>query len=501
MTVYLVGAGPGDPGLLTARALELIGRADVIIHDRLIPPGALDGARAEAELIDVGKRGGGESVAQAEINRLLVEHGQRTVVRLKGGDPFLFGRGGEEAEVLSAAEIPFEVVPGVTAGIAAPAYAGIPVTHRDLASAVAFVTGHEDPTKEDSALDWGALAVFPGTLVIYMGVARLPLIAERLIAGGRDPQEPAAVIERGTLPDQRVLEGSLATIASLPARAPAIALIGPVARVREVAAWFEHRPLAGVRVAVTRARAQASELAARLRTLGAWVTQAPAIRIAAREFTLPDLTGYDLLCLTSPNGVGILFDRLASSGLDARSLAGITVAAIGPGTAAALRERGVLADVVPERFVAEGLVEALADRPVRRALVARAAQARDVLPDALSERGAEVDVLELYDTLAERLTGAELDAVKGADYVTFTSSSTVRFLLQSLGSSAALGGGRLVSIGPVTSQTLRESGLRVDVQAERHDIDGLLDALVQDVAVQRARVAEVPSTSPVDPSA
>jgi uroporphyrinogen III methyltransferase/synthase len=501
MTVYLVGAGPGDPGLLTARALELIAAADVIIHDRLIPPGALDGARSEALLIDVGKRGGGESADQAEINRLLVEHGLQsaehespTVVRLKGGDPFLFGRGGEEAEVLAAAGVPFEVVPGVTAGVAAPAYAGIPVTHRDLASAVAFVTGHEDPTKEGSALDWSALAAFPGTLVIYMGVARLAPIAERLIAAGRDPAEPVAVIERGTFPDQRVLEGTLEEIGALGARAPAITLIGPVAQVRAAAAWFERRPLAGVTVAVTRARAQASELAARLGALGALVIQAPAITIVARDFTVPDLAGYDLLCLTSPNGVRILFDRLASAGLDARSLAGITVAAIGPGTASALRQHGVVADVVPERFVAEGLVEALSDRPVKRALVARAAQARDLLPDALSARGADVDVLELYETRAERLGSDQLERVGRSDYVTFTSSSTVRFLLQALGSAEALAGRRLVSIGPVTSQTLREHGLEPEVEAERHDLEGLVAALVRDVAAQRARTAELPSS-------
>jgi uroporphyrinogen III methyltransferase/synthase len=488
MTVYLVGAGPGDPGLLTARALELIAAADVIVHDRLIPPGALSTARPEAELIDVGKRGGGESAQQNEINRLLVEHGHRTVVRLKGGDPFLFGRGGEEAEALTQAGIPFEVVPGVTAGIAAPAYAGIPVTHRDLASAVAFVTGHEDPAKEESALDWAALAAFPGTLVIYMGVARLDSIAQHLIAAGRDPAEPAAVIERGTLPEQRVLEGTLATISELGARAPAITLIGAVAGQREVAAWFERRPLAGLTVAVTRAREQASDLAGRLRALGAGVVEAPAIRIVPRELSLPDLSAYDLLCLTSPNGVRILFDALAEQGRDARALAGLTVAAIGPGTAAALRARGVIPDVVPERFVAEGLVEALASRPVNRALVARASQARDVLPDALKERGAEVDVLALYDTQAQPLTDEQLHGVSEADYVTFTSSSTVSFLLGALGSATALAQARLVSIGPITSQTLRGHGLEPQVEAQRHDLEGLIAALEEDAAGRRAGV-------------
>jgi uroporphyrinogen III methyltransferase/synthase len=483
MTVYLVGAGPGDPGLLTARALELIAAAEVIIYDRLIPQQALAGARDDAELIYAGKEGGGESVAQDEIDRLLLERGQsaRTVVRLKGGDPFVFGRGGEEAQALREAGIPFEVVPGVTAGVAAAAYAGIPVTHRGLASAVAFVTGHEDPGKPDSALDWPALAAFPGTLVIYMGLRRLEEIAERLIAAGRDTSEPAAVIERGTQPDQRVVSATLETIAAEAAaagiRAPAVAVLGPVAGLREQLRWFEQRPLAGVTVAVTRARAQASGLAVRLQNLGAAVVEAPAIRIVPLDGPTPDPGRYDLLCLTSPNGVRLLFERLAAAGRDARALAGVRVAAIGPGTAAALEQHGVIADVVPERFVAEGLIEALADVPIERALIARAAQARDTLPAALRDRGAEVEVLELYETVAEPLSAAQLAAVREADFVTFTSSSTVSFLLDSIGD-GGLGGSRLVSIGPVTSATLRERGLEPDIEASRHDIDGLVEALV-----------------------
>lgn len=484
MTVYLVGAGPGDPGLLTARALDLIGRADVVVHDRLIPPEALAAARPGAELIDVGKEGGGRSADQAEINRLLVEHGrERMVVRLKGGDPFLFGRGGEEMEALAAAAITFEVVPGITAGLAAPAYAGIPVTHRDLASAVAFFTGHEDPAKSDSALDWKALAAFPGTLVVYMGVRQLESIARRLIEEGRNPEEPVAVIERGTLPEQRVLEGTLATLAELGARPPAVVVIGPVAGLRSLGNWFERRPLTGTTVAVTRAREKASELAARLRAMGATVIEAPAIRIVPLDVSLPELRDYDLVCLTSPNGVTLLFERMASEGLDARALAGATVAAIGPGTAAALRAHGVIADVVPERFVAEGLVEALAATPVKRALVARAAEARDILPDALRDRGAAVDVLALYETVAEPLSAEQVTEVRRADYVTFTSSSTVRNLLGAVPGGLA---GRLVSIGPVTSQALRDRGLEPHVEAATHDIDGLIEALVEDAPVRAA---------------
>ena len=518
--VYLVGAGPGDPGLLTARALELIAAADVVLYDRLIPASALAGARADAELIYVGKEGGGPSMPQAEIEETLLEHARagKKVVRLKGGDPFVFGRGGEEAEALGADGIPVEIVPGVTAGVAAPAYAGIPVTHRDLASAVAFVTGHEDPAKPESALDWGALARFPGTLIVYMGVRQLGAIAERLLAGGRTRAEPAAVIERGTLADQRVLTGTLETIAERAAaeriRAPAIAVFGPVVALRERLQWFERRPLTGLTVAVTRARAQASALAATLQSLGAAVVETPAIRIVPIDGPAPELDRYDLLCVTSPNGVRYLFERMAAAGQDARRLAGTRVAAIGPGTAAALREHGVIADIVPERFVAEGLIEALAGVPVSRALIARAAEARDVLPDALAARGATVDVLALYETVAEPLSESELAAARAADYVTFTSSSTVRFFFDSgglrpLGSSpggerpgaggelpgaggelpgagggvaGGLGGPRLVSIGPVTSEALRERGLEPDVEASRHDIDGVVDALVADAA-------------------
>jgi uroporphyrinogen III methyltransferase/synthase len=488
VTVYLVGAGPGDPGLLTVRALELIAAADVIIYDRLIPATALDGARADALRIYAGKEGGGPSVSQEEIDGLLVEHGAagREVVRLKGGDPFVFGRGGEEAEQLHAAGVAFEVVPGITAAVAASAYAGIPVTHREAASAVAFVTGHEDPGKTESALDWEALARFPGTLCVYMGVRQLEAITRRLIDGGRPESEPAAVIQSGTLPHQRVVLGTLATIDSVAVaekvRAPAIALFGEVAALRSQLAWFESRPLAGVTVAVTRARAQSSGLAARLRGLGADAVEAPAIRIAAIEGPAPAVDTYDLICLTSPNGVRMLFHRLALAGRDARSLAGARVAAIGPGTAAALREHGVIADIVPERFVAEGLVEALADVPVSRVLIARAAEARDVLPDALRERGAHVDVVALYETVAEPFDDGRRAAVARADYVTFTSSSTVNFFFAALDGAELSKRTRLASIGPVTSDALRGRGLDPDVEARRHDIDGLVQALIDDVA-------------------
>ncbi len=495
--VYLVGAGPGDPGLMTARSLELIASADAVFYDRLIPPGALDGAREDAELVYVGKAPGRPSVPQEEIGEQLIAaaRGGKSVVRLKGGDPFVFGRGGEEGEALHAAGIEFEVVPGVTAGVAATAYAGIPVTHRDDASAVAFVTGHEDPGKDHSALDWEALARFPGTLVFYMGVKQLAQNAAALIEAGRDPDEPAAAVERGTMGGQRTVTATLATLAEAVERegvgAPALIVVGAVVERREVLAWLERRPLHGRRVLVTRARAQASGLAAALRGLGAEAVELPAIRIEPRieaeevRHAVDAIGDYALVCLTSPNGVRLLLEAMESAGLDARALAGATVAAIGPGTARALAERGIGADVVPERFVAEALVEALAGVEVegRRALVARAAEARDVLPDALRERGAEVDVVALYATVREDPDPAAVEAARSADYVTFTSSSTVRNLTDVLGKRFPPDA-RVVSIGPITSEAAREAGLEVHVEAERHDIDGLLEALLAD-AVSR----------------
>jgi uroporphyrinogen III methyltransferase / synthase len=491
--VYLVGAGPGDPGLMTTRSLELIASADAIFYDRLIPPGALDGARDDAELIYVGKAPGQPSVPQEEIGQRLIEAARRgkSVVRLKGGDPFVFGRGGEEGEALRDAEIEFEVVPGVTAGVAATAYAGIPVTHREEASAVAFVTGHEDPEKEESAIDWQALARFPGTLVFYMGVKRLAANATALIAAGRDAGEPAAAIERGTMEGQRTVVATLGTLAEAVERetigAPALIVVGPVVRWRESLAWLERRPLHGSRVVVTRARAQASGLAATLRGLGAEVVELPAIRIEPRidseevQSAIGSIRDYSLVCLTSPNGVRLLFEALLAEGLDARALAAATVAAIGPGTAHALAEHGVLADIVPERFVAEALVEALADVevPGRRVLVARAVEARDVLPDALRDRGAEVDVVALYETVREEPDVEAVEAAQGADYVTFTSSSTVRNLTEALGERFPRDA-RVVSIGPVASEAARDAGLEVHVEAERHDVEGLVAALLAD---------------------
>jgi uroporphyrinogen III methyltransferase/synthase len=513
--VYLVGAGPGDPGLLTARALELIATADVILYDRLIPAAALDGARAEAEVLFVGKEGGGPSVPQEQTEALILDRARagRTVVRLKGGDPFVFGRGGEEALALRDAGIAYEIVPGVTSGVAAAAYAGIPVTHRGLATAVALVTGHtradgapsatgnkagggDGEAGVESDLDWPALAAFPGTLVFYMGVRQLPQIAESLIAAGRPASEPVAVVERGTLPDQRTVTGTLEAIAEIARRedvlAPAITVVGPVAGLAEQLEWREdgvRYPLRGRTVAVTRARAQASGLARRLEELGASVVQAPVIRTQSLPGPPPDLARYDLVCFTSPNAVAALLARLAQAAdppADARAFAGARLAAIGPGTARALAGHGLIADIVPERSVAESLVQALADVPVQRALVARAREARDVLPDALRARGATVDVPALYETVAEPLSPQALEQALRVDYITFTSSSTVRFFLDAAGDANGLSPEtRIVSIGPVTSETLREHGLAPHVEAGDHDVDGVVQALLADVRLRR----------------
>ncbi len=540
--MWLVGAGPGDPGLLSARALEAIASADTILYDRLIGAATLDGAREDAELLFVGKQGGGEAVPQERTQALMIERARagREVVRLKGGDPFVFGRGGEEALALRDAGIEFRVVPGITAGVAAAAYAGIPVTHRGLSTGVALVTGHtqedthqdleqtpdggtgasEDPPlraadeQEESVaeLDWKGLAAFPGTLVFYMGVRQLPHIAERLIAAGRPGAQPVAIVERGTLPDQRTVSGTLATIAEVAMRervqAPAITVVGAVAELAETLDWLPSRPLAGRTVAVTRARSQASELARRLAELGASVVQAPTIRTRTLDGPALDPSPYDLVCVASPNAVHALLKRLDDGTHppgDARSLAGARVAAIGPGTARALAEHGIVADVVPEHSVAESLIEALADFRVNRALVARASQARDVLPDALRARGAEVDVLALYETIAEPLSARTLEQARAADYIAFTSSSTVRFFLEAASGVRARDGAspgdphprpsvtllspttRIVSIGPVTSATLREHDLEPAVEAERHDIDGLVDALLADAVAAEPR--------------
>jgi uroporphyrinogen III methyltransferase/synthase len=492
--VILVGAGPGDPGLMTARALQVIAQADVILYDKLIPPTALDGARPDALKLDVGKVGGGEQVPQEETQRLLLTHAQqgKVVARVKGGDPFVFGRGGEEAQVCREHGIPFEVVPGVTAGIAGPAYAGIPVTQRGMAAAVAFVTGHEDPDKSETQIDWPALAAFPGTLVFYMGVRALPRIAEQLVAGGRSPEEPVAIVERGTLPDQRTVSGTLATIAQLAAAAevkpPSVTVVGPVAALGDELAWLGRGPLGGVSVTVTRPRAQASGLASSLRDLGARVVEAAVIVPQPLVFAVPDLSDVDLLVLSSPNGVARFFDELRATHRDARALYGIAVAVIGPGTADAVRAHGVEPDFVPSRAVGESLAELVAGLEVQHAVVVRARGGRDVVREALEDRGTDVTLVEPYVTVAEQLDGRTRDRALAADWATFTSASSVRFFCAAAGGAAVVrdSGLKLASIGPITTAALREQGLEPDVEAAEHTPAGLVDALVAAAASTRA---------------
>ncbi len=475
MTVYLVGAGPGDPGLITVRGLDLLQRAEVVVYDRLAAPELLAEAPVGALLINAGKAPGIHSMRQGEIDATLVEHGLagRLVVRLKGGDPFVFGRGGEEAEALAAAGVPFEVVPGVTSAVAVPAYAGIPVTHRGLATHVTIVTGHEDPTREDAGLDWGALARAGGTIVLLMGVGRLPAIAAELLAADLPADTPVAIIERGTTASQRVLRGTLAGLADLAggARSPAVVVIGAVTSLADTLGWADRRALAGVTIAVTRPKRQASGLAARLRDLGASVIQAPLIEIEPLDGPQIDVSPYDLLCVTSPSAPPILLDRV---GGDARRLAGLRIAAIGPGTARALREIGIMADVVARRAIAEGLLEALEGQVAgQRVLVARAEVARDVLPDGLMAGGATVDVVPLYRTVARVPKG--LDPL-ACDVVTLTSASTARALAEAF-PGRDLSGVRGVSIGPITSAAAREAGVGVVAEASDHTLAGLEAAI------------------------
>jgi len=486
MTVWLVGAGPGDPGLLTLRGAEVLRAAEVVVHDRLANPALLDLAPPDALRISVGKAPGNVEMDQDGINAVLVEHGAsgKRVVRLKGGDPFVFGRGGEEAEALMAAGVAFEVVPGITSAIAAAAYGGIPVTHRGLSTHVTIVTGHEDPAKGRTDVDWEALARAGGTLVILMGASRLADIADRLIAGGRAPETPVAAVRNGTRADQRTVRATLATIADAGVRAPSAIVVGAVAALD--LAWFENRPLFGKRIVVTRAREQASELRLQLEALGAEVLELPAIRVEPVDFVLPALGGYSWLVFTSANGVRAFFERgLDAAGLDARALGGLRLAAIGPGTAAALEARGLRPDLVPDRFVAESLLEGFPApaTPGERVLLARAEQARDVLPEGLGERGYVVDVLPVYRTVPAEPDPSVVEQIRAGkvDALTFTSSSTVTNFVDAIGE---LTGPQplVVSIGPVTSATARERGLRVDAEADPHTIEGLVEAALQAIA-------------------
>lgn len=479
--MYLVGAGPGDPGLLTVRGAELLGRADVVVHDRLSAASLLDLAPAHAERIDVGKTPRGPSVPQERINELLVQHGRTgaTVVRLKGGDPFVFARGAEEARALEAAGVAYEVVPGITSAIAAPAYAGIPVTMRYSSTSLTIVTGHEDPTKERVDVDWEALARVGGTIVVLMGVAHLPEISRRLVAGGLSPDTPAAAVRWGTRADQHVTRATLGTLHTHPLRAPSTIVVGDVAA--EHLEWFTRRPLLGRSVVVTRAPGQASELAVRLREQGAAVVEVPTIDVvdprdggAALRSAMASPGAYDWLVVTSPNGARRMLAELR----DARDLAGVQLAAIGPGTARVLSEHHLSVDLVPERYVAEGLLEAFPDPPVDggRVLLARAEVARDVLPDGLRARGWAVDVVDAYRTVPAPVDDEARDRARGADAITFTSASAVTNFVAAAGADAVAP--VVAVIGPVTAAAARDLGVEVTVEAAEHTLDGLVEALV-----------------------
>ena len=477
MTVYLVGAGPGDPGLITVRGLDLLRRADVLVLDRLAGNQLPLEARSDCLKIDAGKAPGRVAMTQDEINACLVEHGRtgKLVVRLKGGDPFVFGRGSEEAEALHAAGIDYEVVPGISSAIAAPSAGGIPVTHLGMSTHLTIVTGHEDPTKPETQTDWGALAKAGGTLVLLMGVGRLGGIADALIAGGRPPTPPVGIVERGTLPTQRVTTGTLATIAevaeSTGVTSPAVTVVGDVVSVREAIGWSDRLPLAGAVIAVTRARAQADGLTRRLTDLGAKVISAPTIQIEAIAGDPISAGDYDVVVVTSPNTPPLLLERI---GGDARALHGVDVAAIGPGTAEALRRIGIEADIVSERAVAEGLLDLLRDRVGgKRILIARAEEARDLLPEGLEHAGATVDIAALYRTQYAVPDG---DAALAADVVTFTSASTARAFAAAY-PDADLTALRGVSIGPITSAAMRELGIGIAAEAATHDLDGLVEAI------------------------
>lgn len=495
--VYLVGAGPGDPGLLTVRGRELLETCDVIATDALANPDIVAAARVvnpDVQVLDVGKRGGSSaSATQDDINALLVRLGRegKRVVRLKGGDPLVFGRGSEEAQALAAEGVPFAIVPGVTSGVAAPAYAGIPVTHRGVATSVTFVTGHEDPSRPETGTDWAALARAGGTIVLYMGVKTLPRIASALLGGGMSPDTPAAAVQWGTHARQRTVAATIATITDTVAReglsAPVITVIGDVVSLREQIGWFERQPLFGKRIVVTRASAQAGGLRARLAELGADVLDVPALRIepmdpAPLRLALDVVSEYDWLVLTSQNAVAILWDVLRGMGRDARALAGVRIACVGRSTADALLQRGIAADVMPARFAAEGVLDAMAGRDdVRgtRVLHVAAEGARDVLPEGLRHAGCRVEVVHAYRSVS---TGEGAERLRDAlsrsevDFATFASASAVRGYVEAVGDELARRA-PAVSIGPVTSDALRRARIHVATEASEATIDALVAAV------------------------
>jgi uroporphyrinogen III methyltransferase/synthase len=497
-TVYLVGAGPGDPGLITVKGLERIRTADVIVYDYLAGLELLRESKPKTELIYVGKKGKVHALEQADINALLISKAAegKNVVRLKGGDPYVFGRGGEEAEELVAAGIPFEVVPGVTSAVAAPAYAGIPVTHRDHASMVTFVTGHEDPSKEESAIDWEVLARNPGTLVFLMGVKNLHNISKSLIKYGKSPSTAAALVRWGTTAQQISIISTLDEIPSEAERRglkpPAVLIVGSVVTLRQRLAWFENKPLFGKKILITRSREQSKRMAEKISEQGGEPILFPTISIlppsdfGPLDRAISQIHTFQWIIFTSVNGVDRFLQRFFELKNDIRDMAGSRIGAIGPMTAGAIRQHGLKVDLLAKEFVAEGVLDLLEEVDVKgkRFLIPRAESARDVLPREISRMGGDVEVVSAYRTGLP--DGADIEDMramlnsKQLDAITFTSSSTVTHLAEMLDSTDLpfmLEGIVLASIGPITSRTLREKGLSVHVEALEYTVDGLVQAL------------------------
>lgn len=498
-TVYLVGAGPGAPSLITVRGRELIESADVLVYDYLANDAMLKWARPDAQKIYVGKKGADHTKTQDEINDIIVDlcRQGKNVVRLKGGDPYIFGRGGEEAQELVKAGLKFEVVPGVTAGVAAAAYAGIPLTHRDYTTDVAFITGHEDPTKEKSTIHWDALATGIGTLVFYMGIKNLPDIAKNLIENGRDAKTPVAVIRWGTKPEQKTVVGTLANIVDKVKEAgikpPAITIVGGVVGLKPELDWFELKPLFGKKVVVTRAREQASDFAALLSDAGAGVIEFPTIETVAPESwdnldkAISQIQRFDWIVFTSVNGVRFFVDHLKETGNDIRKLAGLKICCIGPKTAEAVENLGLIVDVVPKEYRAESVIAEFSADGLdgKKILIPRAKVAREILPDEMRKMGAEVTIAETYVTI--RPEGKKEEVRKfledeKIDVITFTSSSTVTNFVEMWDSQqearAVMNGVTIASIGPITSDTARGYGLEPAIEPETYTTPALCQAII-----------------------
>ncbi len=499
--IYLVGAGPGDPGLLTIKGKECLSQADIIIYDYLANPTFLEYAHDNAELIYVGKKGGCHTMRQEEINKLIVKKTQegKIVVRLKGGDPYIFGRGGEEAQELVQAGIDFEVVPGITSAISVPAYAGIPLTHRDHTATVTFITGHESPLKDESNIAWEKLATGAGTLVFLMGVGNLAHIAGRLMKHGRSEDTPVAVIRRGTVPEQKTLTGTLKNIAVVSEennmKPPAIIVVGDVVGLREELNWFEKRPLFGKKIVVTRAREQASGFLAELNRLGAECLEFPTIEVVppeswdALDQSINALDKYQWLLFTSVNGVKYFLKRLEYLGKDVRDLKGLKIGAIGPKTAEAWSHLGIRPDLMPSEYRAEAVVECFKEQETVKGLkilLPRATQAREVLPEELKKMGAEIDVVPAYQTIKpDHDTGSVKEMLEqgSIDMVTFTSSSTVENFVEMFGADKAslnqwMKNVTVACIGPITTKTAHEKGFSVDLVPSEYTIESFTESIV-----------------------